>query len=84
MFQKDKTIGDYKTRFEAAEKQYRALYTEIRSEQFPFSEDNPRREEFILRMSETIDLFYDNYNNIYRSQLKEAAEIEHIKFKNRY
>ena len=84
MMQKDKSIEIYRSEFKAAEQQYNALYKEIRAEQNPFADDNPRREEFIHRMTEVIARFYKNYDNLYGIQMKEAAEIERIKFKNRY
>ena len=84
MLQKDKTIDDYRIEFEAAEKQYHLLYSEIETERQPFSDNNPKREEFIRRMIEVMARFYDNYDKIYGIQLKEASEIERIKFRNRY
>ena len=84
MMQKDKSIEIYRSEFKAAEQQYNALYKEIRAAQNPFADDNPRREEFIHRMTEVIARFYKNYDNLYGIQMKGAAEIERIKFKNRY
>lgn len=84
MLQKDKTVDNYRIEFKATEKQYYLLYSEIKTNQQAFDDNNPKRDEFIRRMKEVIERFYDNYNKLYLIQLEEASEIELIKFRNRY